>query len=254
MHLQDLCSRFDDRLSQESFDDIDPSANGLQVGPDTQSVDKVGFAVDAAMETINQAIEAGADVLVTHHGIIWNDIERVTGQTYTRLNTLMTANMSLYVSHLPLDGHQEIGNAASIASLLDLTDRRPFGQVGDEYIGQQGSFDTPTSLSRLVEIISSDVAREFEPKVFEFGPDTVTSVGIVTGSGADHIHAAAEHDIDCFITGEGKQHLYHDAKEHEINVILGGHYGTEVFGVKHLQTLAEEWGLETVFIDHPTRL
>ncbi|MFB6187838.1 MAG: Nif3-like dinuclear metal center hexameric protein, partial [Halobacteriaceae archaeon] len=78
MHLQDLCSRFDDRLSQESFDDIDPSANGLQVGADTQSVYKVGFAVDAAMDTINQAIEADADALVTHHGIIRNGIERVT--------------------------------------------------------------------------------------------------------------------------------------------------------------------------------
>ena len=48
--------------------------------------------------------------------------------------------------------------------------------------------------------------------------------------------------------------MYHEAREAGINVLLAGHYATETFGVRSLQALAEEWGLETVFVDHPTGL
>ncbi len=54
------------------------------------------------------------------------------------------------------------------------------------------------------------------------------------------------------MTGEGTQSLYHRAREAGVHVLLGGHYATETFGVRRLQSLAEEWGLETAYIDWPT--
>jgi putative NIF3 family GTP cyclohydrolase 1 type 2 len=56
------------------------------------------------------------------------------------------------------------------------------------------------------------------------------------------------------ITGEGKQKAYHNSRELGVNVVLAGHYATETFGVRSLQALAEEWGIETTYIDHPTGL
>ena len=66
--------------------------------------------------------------------------------------------------------------------------------------------------------------------------------------------AAVEAETDALLTGEGKQQVYHRAREAGINVILAGHYATETFGVRSLQSLVAEWGLETTFVDCPTGL
>jgi putative NIF3 family GTP cyclohydrolase 1 type 2 len=79
-------------------------------------------------------------------------------------------------------------------------------------------------------------------------------VAIVIGSGVDWLGEAAEAGADLLVTGEGKQQAYHEARELAMNVVLGGHYATETFGVRSLQELLSEWGLETTYIDCPTGL
>ncbi|MFB6292944.1 MAG: Nif3-like dinuclear metal center hexameric protein, partial [Halonotius sp.] len=84
MDLSTFVSRLDDRLDTDAYSDLDASANGLQVGPDEKALDHAAFAVDAAVATIEDAADAGADVLVTHHGLSWGGIERVTDRHYDR--------------------------------------------------------------------------------------------------------------------------------------------------------------------------
>ena len=132
MHAGDIATRLDEELDVAAYADIDASPNGLQVGPAAQPVDHVAVAVDAAVETIDRASEAGADLLLTHHGIVWGSIERVTDTNYRRIAPLVDDDLALYVAHLPLDGHQELGNAAGLARLLDLDNRAPFGARGGE--------------------------------------------------------------------------------------------------------------------------
>ena len=93
-----------------------------------------------------------------------------------------------------------------------------------------------------------------EIREFDFGPETVEHVAIVTGSGADWLDEAVEVDTDVLITGEGKGKVYHEAREAGLNVVLGGHYATETFGVQSLESLSQEWGMVTTFIDAPTGL
>lgn len=88
----------------------------------------------------------------------------------------------------------------------------------------------------------------------EFGPDEIEDVAIATGAAADWFDEAVERGADAFVTGEGKQKLYHEAREAGVHVYLAGHYATETFGVRSLQSLAEEWEVETTFIDCPTGL
>ncbi|WP_312912484.1 Nif3-like dinuclear metal center hexameric protein [Natronosalvus caseinilyticus] len=255
MDLTTLVDRFDEELRTEDFADLDASANGLQVGPDEQTVEHVAFAVDTARETIDAAAEAGADVLVTHHGLSWGGFERVTGRTYDRLEPLIERDLALYVSHLPLDGHQELGNAAGVADVLDLEERRPFGEYGPEYIGQQGRAAESYAPAELQETLESTLDTGGQSvQLLEFGPDEIENVAIVTGSGVDWLEEAVDAGADALVTGEGKQQVYHEAKEAGIHVVLAGHYATETFGVRSLQGLAEEWGLEMTFLEAPTGL
>jgi dinuclear metal center YbgI/SA1388 family protein len=258
--LSELVDRYDNRLRTDDYADLDASANGLQVGPggdgrnETAEVEHVAFAVDAALETIGRAADAGADLLVTHHGLIWDGLERVTGRDHRRITALIENDLALYVSHLPLDGHQNLGNAAGVGDILSLEDRAPFGSLGSEHIGQRGRLPEPMGGEKLRDRLSGEVDHEGQVRLFDSGPDVIESVGIVTGSGADWLPEAAEAGLDAFLTGEGKQKLYHDARELGVTVVLAGHYGTETFGVASLASLATGWGLETSVLDCPTGL
>ncbi|MHB9285460.1 Nif3-like dinuclear metal center hexameric protein [Halobacteriales archaeon Cl-PHB] len=255
MDCGELSARLDDELDTAAYADVDASANGLQVGPASIQVDHVAFAVDAAVETIDRARDAGADLLVTHHGISWGGIERVTGRNYRRIATLVDDDMALYTSHLPLDGHQEWGNAAGLADLLDLGNRAPFGELGGEYIGQRGLAPEPYTVDALHATLADELdTGDGEIRVLDFGPETIRDVAIVTGSGADWLDEAVEAGADALLTGEGKGKLYHEAREAGIHVVLAGHYATETFGVRSIQRLVEDWGLETTFLDCPTGL
>jgi dinuclear metal center YbgI/SA1388 family protein len=255
MHCGDLCQRLDEKLETAAYADVDASANGLQVGPAGKGVDHVAFAVDAAVETIDRAAAAGADVLVTHHGLFWDGIERMTGKHYRRLAPLVEDDLALYAAHLPLDGHQSLGNAAGVADVLELDDRAPFGAMGDQFVGQRGTAADAYTASQLRETLTAALDTGGQGvQLLDFGPERIRDVAIVTGSGVDWLDEAVETGVDALVTGEGKQFAYHEAREAGIHVVLAGHYATETFGVERLQELVDDWGLETTFIDHPTGL
>ncbi len=255
MRLTTLCERYDERLRTEAFAEVDASANGLQIGPEEGEIEHVAFAVDAALETIERAAEAGADVLAVHHGLSWGGgFERITGCTHDRIAALIENDVALYVSHLPLDAHPELGNAAGVADLLGLDACEPFGSLGDETIGLRGKAPTAFEGEGLCDRLASLDTGGREPRLLDFGPEEIEDVAIVTGSGADWLGEAAETGADALVTGEGKQQVYYEAREAGVTVVLGGHYATETFGVRSLRSLADDWGLETTWIDAPTGL
>jgi dinuclear metal center YbgI/SA1388 family protein len=218
-------------------------------------VEHVAFAVDAAAATIESAAAVDADALVVHHGLSWGGIDRLTDRVYDRVHALIEADIALYVSHLPLDGHPTLGNAAGLADLLDLTDRSPFGSLGPETIGIRGRLPDPREVTDLAAALSEDLETgDRDVRVLPHGPTEITDIAIVTGSGADWLDEAASAGVDALLTGEGKGQVYHEAREVGLTVLLAGHYATETFGVRNLATLAEEWGLGTTYLSHPTGL
>ncbi|WP_222916635.1 Nif3-like dinuclear metal center hexameric protein [Natrinema sp. SYSU A 869] len=255
MKLSSVVDRLDEEIGTADYADLDASANGLQVGPDDGEIERVAFAVDGVRETFDRAIEANADLLVVHHGLSWGGFDRVTGRTYDRIAPLIEHDLALYVSHLPLDGHQELGNAAGVADLLGLEDRVPFGELGPEYIGQRGTAADPYAPADLRERLERNLETGGQPvQHLAFGPDEIEDVAIVTGSGIDWLDEAVDTGADALVTGEGKGKAYHEAQEAGIHVFLAGHYATETFGVRSLQDLVEEWGLETTSLEVPTGL
>jgi dinuclear metal center YbgI/SA1388 family protein len=252
MDHTEFVDRLDERLRTDDYADVDASANGLQVGRATGEVERVVLAVDAAEATISEAVDRNADALVVHHGLAWGGFDRLTGLDYERIEPLVANDVSLYVSHLPLDGHQELGNAAGLADVLDLGDRSPFGTLGPEYVGTQGTAADPYTADELTALLDREL--DTETRALAFGPDRIETVGIVTGSGVDWIGEADDRGLDALVTGEGKQKAYHEARDRGSNVFLAGHYATERFGVRALGDLIEGWGVATTYVDHPTGL
>ncbi|WP_435346272.1 Nif3-like dinuclear metal center hexameric protein [Haloarchaeobius sp. HRN-SO-5] len=257
MQLRAFCDRLDEELRTDDWADLDASENGLQVGPAAADVERVAFCTDGVAETFELAADWNADAMVVHHGISWGGIDRITGRQYGRVAPLVENDVALYASHLPLDGHQDLGNAAGVADLLDLTDRAPFGRVGPEHAGQRGRLTEPTTADELRQTLESALSTGGQSvQVLDFGPAELEDVAIATGDGSDYVDEAASSDVDAVVMGEAKQKTYHEAQESGLTVVLAGHYATETFGVRNLQSWVDGWEepLETTFFDVPTGL
>ncbi len=240
-------------IDEMARDDV--SLNGIQVGDETREVTKVAAAVDGCRETFERAAALGADMLLVHHGLFWGKPLAVTGSHYRRIKFLMDKGLALYAAHLPLDSHPEVGNNAGLAGILDLQDREPFGDYHGTSIGVQGRLAEPLDLDRLMERLWGGVPGEGRVKVLPFGPELISSVGIVSGGAPRSVGEALGKGLDCFITGDASHEIYHQALEGGIHVIFAGHYWTEIWGVRRmLERMEKELGLETVFIDMPTGL
>ena len=240
----------DELLDSASFDDYGP--NGVQV-PGADDVSKVATGVSANLETLLGAVDAGAQLVLVHHGLFWGDgpAEALSPPLAARLRTLLTAEATLAAYHLPLDAHREIGNNALLGELLGLeADPTPFGQAKGAAVGAVGSAPEPLSVSELRARLAKATAQE--PLVFESGPERIERVGIVTGGGAFAIGEASSLGLDALVTGEPSEPALGEAREYGIHFLAGGHYATETFGIRRLGELAaERLGIEHEFIDVP---
>ncbi len=229
------------------YDIEDSSCNGLQV-ENTGEINKIGFAVDASQETFENAAAAGCKMLLVHHGIIWDGIRSVRGNTYQKIKFLIEKNMALYAVHLPLDRHPVYGNNAQLAELLKLQNVKEFGYHDNKAIGFMG--ETDTSLEKVKQILKDNGMKTL---TLPFGKEEIKTIAIVSGGAAKDTLQAIKAGVDLYITGEPLHHVHHMAKENKINVIFGGHYETEIWGVKALMpVLKEKFAVETEFIDVPT--
>ena len=238
----------DERLDVRRVED--KSSNGLQVAG-KREVNKIAVATDAALATYERAAAEGCDMLLVHHGLIWGGIRYVTHRNHRHLKFLLERDLNLYAAHLPLDLHPEIGNNALLAKAIGLTEISPFGGYHGEKIGFAGSLAAP--------LWAIDIANRFtaivggEPKILPFGPAANRTLAIVSGGGGSTFTEAAEAGIDCFVTGEASHEIFHAAREGGVNVILLGHYLSEIVGVRALgDEVSARFGIPAVFIDEPT--
>jgi len=161
----------------------------------------------------------------------------------------MEHSVALYASHLPLDCHPEVGNNALLARKLGLRDLVPFGTFEGTQIGFWGAIDEGRDalVTRLQEIVGGT------PRVVPAGPIRLAKVGVVTGAGTSALTEAVELGLDTLITGEGPHHSFLEAEELGVNVVYGGHYATETFGVRALAAhVGQRFNLPWDFSDHPT--
>ena len=220
--------------------------NGMQVSS-KKTVSKIGLAVDACSTVFSEAKRRGCDMIIVHHGILWKGQRDSFGLTRRYISFLKKGRISLFASHLPLDGHPKIGNNAQIAAALGFLDPQRFCDHG--IVAHAGRLQLDTIISKVKTHINPD------PICLPFGKKKIRTAVISSGGGSSYLKEAYHAGHDLLITGEGPHHIHHLSKDLSFNVILAGHYHTETFGVIALgELIKDKFKIPTTFIDIPTKV
>ena len=218
--------------------------SGLQVGDEEANVRTVLVALDATDEVIDHAAGIRADLIITHHPMLFRPVERVVRQERTgrRILSLAEHGISCYAMHTNFD----------VAGMADLNSRElglRNARILSETTTSPEGF--PEGLGRVGELEENmtlmDFAREVRdlyqlPSVRIYGElnDTVQTVAVCSGSGKSLIRDAIDAGADVFVTGDIDYHTAIDAVADGLNLIDAGHYGTEFGFISHIQQLLKE--------------
>jgi dinuclear metal center YbgI/SA1388 family protein len=243
-------------LRVDEIPDFPGAVNGIQVETESPIV-KLAAAVDARERTIRATAEAGANLLLVHHGLFWGGVQPLRGAFLRRVRLLLEHGITVYSSHLPLDMHPELGNNALLAHELGLAPGAGFARYKTVDIGVAGTSDVPTAelLARATRFART---HGHEVRTAGLVEGKVTRRwGICTGAGAGHdtLREAAASNLDTLIVGEGPHWTAIDAEEASLTIFYAGHYATETLGVRALAAhVGGAFGLPWVFVDAPTGL
>jgi dinuclear metal center YbgI/SA1388 family protein len=250
MKLQEVVAFLDGYLGISEIQDYPNALNGLQLENDGR-VRKLGAAVDASEPVLRAAIETQVDLLIVHHGLFWGGLTRMVGSVYRKFHLAMAANLAVYSAHLPLDLHPVVGNNVLLGRRLGFADLKPFFFERGVAIGVAA--EICLERDELVRRLEQTLQRKVW--MAAAGPAEIHRVGIVTGGAGAEVGKAVAEGVDTFVTGEGPHHTFGLAEELGVNLIYGGHYATETFGVCALgEMLSEKLGVPWVFLDHSSGL
>ena len=240
MKLEKIVSWLDKTLKAADFDDV--SNNGLQVDrfaaptqtlstqtlkrSNPQTISTVAFAVDASVRAVEAAAQAGAQLLVVHHGISWGGgIKRIEGGVGNVVRAALKANLAIAAYHLPLDAHPTLGNNAQLAKLLGLKGVKPAFSYHGNVIGLTGAGPARRVREGLVRLGGAHLGE---------GPDLAgtVKVGVCSGGAGEFAEAAKALGCDLYVTGEASWGDVVAAENVGMPMVCAGHYETEVFGVR----------------------
>lgn len=245
--LNDIVKFLDQYLETDKFDD--GSWNGLQITGKSE-VKKIVFAVDASIDTFNEAIKNGANLIVVHHGLFWKYYNpSFAGYNKERIDLLQKNGISLYASHLPLDRHRAAGNNAELLKLLGAKITKEFFKHGNLNVGWIGECRKPIAIRDAAEKLKIELNAKCI--VLPFGKEKIKTIAVCSGY---EPFFEAFGKVDLYLGGEAID-IYSLAKDAKFNVIFAGHHATETAGVKALSKIIKsKFKVETVFIDIPTDL
>ena len=239
------CSEVIEKLEQlsprffaESWDNV-----GLLAGRRDKDVRRIYVAVDASDKVMNEVLLSDADMLITHHPLLFSPVKSITTDDFIgkRLVYLLQNDISYYAMHTNFD----VTHMAEIAcdylnlearSVLDVTYECETGKYG---IGKNGIFRSPMSLRDCAELVKT---RFHGPYVRVYGDlnSNIQTVAITPGSGKSTIKAALKTGVDVLITGDIDHHEGIDANAQGLAVIDAGHYGIEHIFVPYMEVYLRE--------------
>ena len=231
--LEEMCPR----SFAMSWDNV-----GLQVGDAGKDVQTIALALDATSEVIASAAAQGADLILTHHPLLFSGIKRITDDDYVgrRVLELIRRDIACYAMHTNFD---VLGMADAAADLLRLADREVLevtyeDDISVEGIGRIGTLMEPVKLSEFAEKVAE--VFEIEHVRYYGNPgQMLVTCAILPGSGKDEIDLAVKAGADVYITGDISHHDGIDAVEKGIAVIDAGHYGVEKTFIPYMKEYLE---------------
>ena len=245
MKVKELTGWLDGRYpssAAEHWDNV-----GLLVGDDEEEVSHVFLALDLTESTLAQAIDAGADMIITHHPMIFEGQKKINNHTFTgrRILSLIKHNIQYYAMHTNYDvlGMAELsGDKMNMkdAEILEVTAEGDIGEEDEpEGIGRVSDLEIPMTLRECCEDVK-DAFHLGAVKVFGNLEDKVKRIAICPGSGKSVIQAALDKHADVLITGDIGHHEGIDAVAQGLAIIDGGHYGIEHIFIEDMRQYLEK--------------
>ena len=215
----------------ESWDSV-----GLVSGDPDAVVEHVHLAVDAVPDTAREAVELGADLLLTHHPLLLRGVTTVAESTSkgSVLATLIRGGCALVAAHTNADV-VTTGTSAVLAERLGLTDLRPLepGDADGTGIGRVGVLAEPVSLGvlarRIVDVLPATASGVRVSGAYD---QPVRTVALCAGAGDSLLGNAAVLDADVYVTSDLRHHPASEFREQAMLVdgpalIDTSHWATE---------------------------
>lgn len=214
---------------------------GLLVGREQKEVHNIYVALDLTEEVLNNAIEKKADMIVTHHPMIFSSLRTITDMDFIgrRVVKLLQHDISYYAMHTNYDVMRMADLSANILGLQcqEVLDRTSVEkELG---IGKIGLCEREMTLKQCSELVKEKFHLD-AVQVFGKKDKTVRKIAVCAGSGKSVISVAIEKGADVLITGDIGHHEGIDAIERNLAIIDAGHYGLEHIFIKDVaETLGE---------------
>jgi len=216
-----------------SFDNV-----GLLVGTDKKEIKKVLVALDCTIQVAKEAIEGNYDLVLCHHPIIREPVNRILHDQYSTqvIYTLIRNGIGMYAAHTNLDAVTDGVNDV-LASIFELQN---IEVEPVEKIARVGDLKMPIKLSELVKNVDEKLNAKSKCATANFERDLdkieIKRVAVLGGSGGSSIDLVKAMHADVLITGEVKHSQAIEASTKGLSIIQAGHYETEVVVLKHLIT------------------
>ena len=200
---------------------------GLLVGDPNQPVEKVLVALDVTDGVLQEARQAGVQLIVSHHPVIFTPLKQVTKDQI--VYQLVAAGISVISAHTNLDKAPQ-GVNYHLARALKLENVRHFGpvvetEVGKASLGRLGDLPAEKSVAQLAQLAKERLgcgAAEYVEC-----PQPVRTVAVVGGTGGDFLEQAKAQGAQCLVTADVKHNQFLQAAHMGMGIIDAGHYSTE---------------------------
>ncbi len=233
--IQNICDFLDafapTRLAEE-WDNV-----GLLVGDPSGVASKVMTCLTITPESVAEAIDQAADLIVTHHPLPFRPLQRLTTEqpSSRMLWELIRAGVSIYSPHTGFDSAAS-GINQSLAERIGLTQIKPLLARAGEPDGLGAGRIGNLAGEKLSDLLKK-IRQQFQLESIRFvghSDANVSNVAIACGSGGSFLPAAIAAGCDTFVTGEATFHSCLEAKASHVSLVLMGHYGSERFAIEML--------------------
>lgn len=208
---------------------------GLMTGDMEQAVKNIFVCLDVTSENVEQAAAFGADLIISHHPLIFSPVKRIVESDVSGgiLRRLITKNISVYSMHTNFD-KADGGMNDLLAKKLGLSQVRKYtseecldesGKSCDA-IGRIGTLPSPMSMGDYTEQVK-EALNCFSLRSIGEADEQVQTVALCSGAGGDFIYTAYRAGADVYVTSDVRHHEAQLAQELGMNLIDAGHFETE---------------------------
>ena len=236
MRCSEIITRLE-LLSPPSFAE-DWDNVGLLVGRMDQEISSVYVALDATDKVIEEAVQNGADMIITHHPLIFSGLKSITEEAFIgrRVRKMIGEDICYYAMHTNFD---VLGMADAATEELHLANSQVLhttfeDDISKEGFGRYGKLPREMTLGECAEYVKRKFSLEH---VMVYGDlrTVVNIAAICPGYGKDFMDDAIKVGADVYVTGDVSHHMGIDAIAQGVCVIDAGHYGIEKIFIPYMK-------------------